>query len=131
MINIVNLTVLHCQESDLPECHALSTQQADAKIHGGLATTVSHACEFNHGISSLRRHQKCNRIAVTKRSSQTTPLDVSDIYSKLYAYLRGEEVDVTQAQKLRAAHKHEDGGLWIFDSHHKAIVNAVTFNEKK
>jgi hypothetical protein len=45
----------------------------------------------------------------------------------LTIYLRGEEVDVTQAQKLRAAHKHEYDGLWILDGLPQAIVNAVTF----
>lgn len=86
---------------------------------------VSHRYECNHGMLFLRCHQKCNCGVETKRSSQAIALHVSAIYLILLAYLRGEEVDVTQAQKLREGHKHENDSLWILDCQHKAIVNAV------
>jgi len=86
---------------------------------------MSDKYECNHGMLFLRCHQKCNCSVKTKRGSQAIALHVSVIHLRLLAYLRGEEVDVAQAKKLRERHKHEKDSLWILDCQHKAIVNAA------
>lgn len=69
-VHSVNMLWCNYHVSDVPACHALSTQQVDANTHGGLAIRQWWAMTVNNnGMSCSRCHQKCNSSAETKRLS--------------------------------------------------------------